>query len=191
MTGLMNKTLAWRQVRKNELLKAIRNVLIKLLFVFGPLSVGIGAESLTNKTAKPHPETRMKPFCEYLNTENRWQGRQLRVLADVFRGAEILYRTPHEVIGTPYQRNQKGILDTYDILTASTDQEALEIIRKRGIDLIVLRPKSGEPQFYSNAEEESTFYQRLSQDMIPDWLRKVELPSDLSTSFLLFEVTGK
>jgi hypothetical protein len=54
--------------------------------------------------------------------------------------------------------------------------------------MIVLRPTSGEPQFYSKPEQASTFYQRLCKDTIPDWLRKVELPSGLSTSFLLFEV---
>jgi hypothetical protein len=144
-----------------------------------------------NKGAKPPPEIRMRPFCEYLNTEDKWRGRQLRILADLFQGAEILYRTQHEVIGTPYQRNQLGILDTYDIMTAGTDQEALELIRKRGIDMIVLRPTSGEPQFYSKPEQASTFYQRLCKDTIPDWLHKVELPSDLSASFLLFEVTGE
>jgi len=188
MTGLMNRVLAWRQIQKNELLKAIRNVLIKLFFVFGPLSLGIATEALLNKGAKPHPETRMRPFCEYLNTEDQWQGRQLRILADLFEGAEILYRTRHEVIGTPYQRNQLGILDTYDIMTAGTDREALELIRKRSIDMIVLRPTSSESQFYSKPEQASTFYQRLCKDMIPDWLRKVELPPDLSASFLLFEV---
>jgi hypothetical protein len=190
MTGLMNRILTWRQIRKSELLKAARNVAIKLLFVFGPLSLGVAAEVLLGSGAEPPPETHMRPFCEYLNTEDKWRGRQLRILADLFEDAEILYRTRHEVIGTPYQRNQLGILDTYDIMTAEADQDALELIRKRGIDMIVLRPGSGEPQFYSKPEQASTFYQRLCKDTIPDWLHKVELPSDLSASFLLFEVIG-
>lgn len=196
MTGLMNRALVWRQFKKNEILKAFRNILVKLLFVFGPLSLGIAAQVLADKSDKPHHEIRMEPFCEYLNTQDRWQGRQLRILADLFEGAEIIYRTPHEVMATPHatgtpSRNGQGILDTYDIMTAGTDQEALELIHKRGIDLIVLRPKSGEPEFYSRPDKASTFYQRLCEDKTPDWLHKVELPSNLSESFLLFEVTGK
>jgi hypothetical protein len=72
-------------------------------------------------------------------------------------------------------------------MTADTDEKALEIIKKRGIDLILLCPKSRESIFYSKPEQTSTFYKRLCDNMIPSWLRKVELPSDLSSSFLLFE----
>ena len=72
-------------------------------------------------------------------------------------------------------------------MTADTDEKALELIQRRKIDLILLCPKSSESIVYSKPEQTSTFYQRLCEDMIPNWLRKVELPSDLSSSFLLFE----
>lgn len=121
-----------------------------------------------------------------------WDGQDLLILTHVDFGAEILYRTEHKVLGTPHatgtpHRNGQGILDTYDIMTADTDEKALELIQKRKIDLILLCPKSTESVFYSKPGRESTFYQRLCEDMIPNWLRKVELPSDLSSSFILFE----
>jgi hypothetical protein len=126
-------------------------------------------------------------MCEYLDETEKWQRQNYRILTDIDFGAEILYRTRHEVIGTPYHRNSKGILDTYDIMTAETDEEALEIIQRRGIDLILLCPKSIESALYSKPEQSTNFYRRLCEDTIPNWLKKVELPSDLSSSFILFE----
>ena len=99
-----------------------------------------------------------------------------------------MYLADHEVIGTPYHRNSSGILDTYNIMTADTDEVALNLVRKRAIDLIMLCPFSYESVFYSRPEQKSTFYQRITDGRIPDWLKKVELPSDLSPSFTLFEV---
>jgi hypothetical protein len=72
-------------------------------------------------------------------------------------------------------------------MTAETDEKALEIIQKRGIDLVLLSPESSESTVYSKSEQTSTFYKRLREGMIPNWLKKVEIPSDLSSSFILFE----
>jgi len=70
------------------------------------------------------------------------------------------------------------------------DEQAHELIKRRKIDLILLCPKSPESAFYSKPGHESTFYKRLREGVIPNWLKKVELPSDLSSSFLLFETIG-
>ena len=138
-------------------------------------------------SVRSHKQVSLVLICEYLAEAEKWREQNYRIFTHVDFGAEILYRTQHEVIGIPYHRNGPGILDTYDIMTADTDEKALEIIQKRGIDLILLRPKSTESIFYSKPELASTFYQRLRDNIIPNWLREVELPSDLSSSFLLFE----
>ena len=151
--------------------------------------IGLLADAIFKKgdSEKKHHEISLIRICEYLTEAEKWRERNFRILTHIDFGAEILYRTQHEVIGTPYHRNSPGILDTYDIMTADTDQEALNLIRKRNIDLILLCPQSTESIFYSKPEQISTFYKRLLDDMIPNWLRKVELTSDLSSSFLLFE----
>ena len=131
-------------------------------------------------------------MCNYLAQAEEWNSQSLLILTHIDFGAEIIYRTEHKVLGTPHasgtlHRNGQGILDTYDIMTADTDEKALELMKKRKIDLILLCPKSAETAFYSKPGQTSTFYKRLLNDGIPNWLRKVELPSDLSSSFLLFE----
>ena len=150
--------------------------------------LGLLADAIIiGNSARSNQQVSLVRICEYLAEDVKWQKRSFRILAHVDFGPEILYLTQHEVIGTPYHRNGPGILDTYDIMTADMDEKALEIIQKRGIDLILLCPKSSESGVYLKSEQTSTFYKRLREDTIPNWLRKVELPSDLSSSFLLFE----
>jgi hypothetical protein len=70
---------------------------------------------------------------------------------------------------------------------ADMDKKALETVQKIKINLILLGPESSESKVYSKSEQTSTFSQRLREGIIPNWLKKIELPSDLSSSFLLFE----
>jgi len=172
---------------KTGFLKTVKNVFVVLIFCSGFMFLGLLADAIAGNSKRNNQQVSLVQICEYLSEDEEWQERSFRILAHVDFGPEILYRTQHEVIGTPYHRNGPGILDTYDIMTADTDEKALEIIRKRGIDVILLCPKSSESSVYSKSEQTSTFYRRLNEDTIPNWLRKVELPSDLSSSFLLFE----
>jgi hypothetical protein len=187
MAGLMNRILAWRQDQKSKLLRVAKNVLITLVFTVGLVFLSVAAEILTGGQIGPPNKTAMIPLCEYLNKANTSPARTLRILIHIDLGAEILYRTQHEVIGTPVTIRGRGMLDTYEIMTADSDQKALEMIRKRGIDTIVLCRTPAERSFFSKPEQASTFYQRLREGPVPQWLRKVKLPTNLS-SFMLFEV---
>jgi hypothetical protein len=133
-----------------------------------------------------HPA--LASICRYLTEAPPYAGHSLRILADVFWGGEILYRTPHEVIGTPYHRNTEGIRDTHSAFSAAMDDEALQVIRQRRIDLILVAPGSERVRrFYCRQEAGSTFYQRLCDGQVPDWCRPVRLPAGLD-SFRLFEI---
>jgi hypothetical protein len=187
MTALM--VLLRQKGPSTGFLKTLKNVFIVLVFSFGFLLLGLLADEIFQKgdSGENRDEVSLIRMCKYLTDSEKWRQRSFRILTHIDFGSEILYRTRHEVIGTPYHRNSMGILDTYEIMTADTDAEAHKLIQKRNIDLIMLCPKSSESAFYSKHGHESTFYKRLLNDTIPDWLRKVDLPADLSSSFLLFE----
>jgi hypothetical protein len=70
---------------------------------------------------------------------------------------------------------------------ADMDKKALEIVQKRKINLVLLGPESSELRVYSKSEQVSTSSQRLQESIIPDWLNRIEMPSDLSSLFMLFE----
>ena len=189
MTALM--ILLRQKGPKTGFLKTLKNTSIVFIFCMGFLILGLLAEVIFKKgdSEKSSQKFSLIGMCEYLNEMEQFRKGNCRILTYIDYGAEILYRTPYEVIGTPYHRNSSGILDTYDIMTAETDKKALEIVQKRKINLILLGPESGESRVYSKSEQTSTFSQRLREGIIPNWLKKIELPSDLSSSFLLFETT--
>jgi hypothetical protein len=186
----MNIVLTRQQGHKVVLWTALRKSVVILAFCAGFLFLGLLAEIILKRdgAARGRQKTSIVRLCDYLNEEGNRRQRNLRILTHIDFGPEILYRTEHEVIGTPYHRNGPGIVDTYDIMTADIDEKALGLIQKRKIDLILLGPKSSVSAAYSESEQISAFHQRLRQDMIPRWLHKVELPPDLSSSFLLFEI---
>lgn len=193
MAELMCRTLARCRDYKNKLLMVTRNVLVKMTFILGLMFLGAAVDITFGSDTGTHQKISLIPVCNYLNETDKWQKREFRILTHIDFGEEILYRTPHEVIGTPTatgtsHRNGQGILDTFDIMTAENNEDALEIIRKRGIDLILICPAHPESQRYKSPEQISNFYTRLLQNEIPHWLRKVELPSNISSSFILFEI---
>ncbi|MFC1793237.1 hypothetical protein ACFL3Q_06580 [Planctomycetota bacterium] len=174
---------------KTGFLKTLKNVSIVLVFSSAFLLLGLLADAIFKKgdSEKKHQKVSLVRICDYLSQAEEWYGRDLLILTHVDFGAEILYRTEHKVLSTTHHRSGQEIWDTYEIMTADTNEKALELIQRRKIDLILLCPKSTESIFYSKPEKTYTFYQRLLDDKIPNWSRKVELPSDLSSSFLLFE----
>ena len=192
MAELLDRALKRLEGHKPGVMRVLKNVSVIAAFSATFFVLGLSAELVTgNEEIKIHGKSvPLAKMCQYLNEDQRWQGRNARILAHIDSGPEILYRTRHEVIGTPYHRNWKGILDTYDIMTAGTDETAHELVEHRKIGLILLSFDSPELGMYSKSAEKSTFYQRLRKNKCPNWLKVVELPLELSGSFELFEVTG-
>jgi hypothetical protein len=156
------------------------------MYLFLIASATVEAVARTNSGERPRPSSLM-PVCRYLEQDEAWRDRPARILGQIFWGGEILYRTHHEVVATPYHRNAPGILDTCSVFMAPTDDEALQILRRRRVDLILLSPALPESRQYLGTAEAPTFYRRLRDGRLPPWCRKVDLPAGLS-SFLLFEV---
>jgi asparagine N-glycosylation enzyme membrane subunit Stt3 len=156
-----------------------------LLPISGPLVVHFAKKA---EPSTAHPQSSVRAMCRYLTTDTQWRGRKLRILAEINYGAEILYRTPHEVIATLYHRNWQAIADACAIMAARTDEEAQSRIRRRGIDLILLAPEASDESLFADQGQTSTFYRWLCDGELAPWCRPVQLPDDLS-SFRLFAIT--
>ena len=170
----------------------LRQLTVNIGIMGGFLLLALSGSAIDRFTGKGEStDTRssfsVKAMCEHLAAEQRWQGRPHRIVTHIFWSGEILYRTPHEIVGSCYHRNTRGILDTHATFSAQTDEQAREIIEKRRVDLILLDPESAERRLYCK-EDSSTFYRRLCDGHVSEWCRRVELPADLG-DFLLFEVT--
>ena len=130
------------------------------------------------------------PLSQHLNVPTGLGNQERTIMSFVDFGPELLYRTRHRVIATPYHRNAAGIVDTHRVLSDSTDEEARRILQKRQVDLILICQTSPtEGHFYEPPGDVHTRYEQLRDGQIPSWLQPVTLPPKLSGSFKLFALT--
>ncbi|MHC4457500.1 MAG: hypothetical protein ACYS0I_10495 [Planctomycetota bacterium] len=189
MTELLCQLRKYRKEQGTVLWRTIRNSVMTLFFAMGFLYAGELAEKMTGRsgTGKNLQKPSMTQICGFLDDLQVSGTRALQIMSNPFDGAEILYRTDCKVVPTANTYGQ-GMLDTYDVLTAETDDVAFEILQKLRTDMILLCPTSMESVMYKKPGQTSTFYQRLCDGKIPPWLKKAQLPDELSSSFFLFEV---
>lgn len=111
--------------------------------------------------------------------------RQL-VMAFTDYGPELLFRTPHSVLSIPNHRPQQGYRTTFDVMTATSADTAREILRTRGVDLVLVCTDTVESSFYGDGPD--SFHRRLTTSTPPAWLREVPLPERETPPFRLYEV---
>ncbi len=110
-----------------------------------------------------------------------------RIMSFAFFGTELLYRTPHAVVGTSFHHAAEGLRDTYDFFRATDDRVARRILAVRGIDLVMICPAAAEAALYRAAPGDgATLLDRIEAGAPPVWLVPVMLPSALASDFLLF-----
>jgi hypothetical protein len=112
-----------------------------------------------------------------------------RILTHLDLSAELMYRTPHETVATPYHRNTAGILDDFHVMEAQDDAVVQAILRRRGVTLILVCPTLDESQAYYERGTPGTLYERLIENRPPTWLKPVELPMPLREDFQLWAVS--
>jgi hypothetical protein len=135
----------------------------------------------------------MSQFCEYLNHDPYFVEKPRRVLTSFNIGPLLLYKTKHEVIGTPSHRNVSGILDTYHIMNARNESDAHMIINKRGIQVILIgRPAYGIYDFFIDINnvknQDDIFHHQLWKGKIPVWLQLYPVPKYLEGKIKVFKV---
>ncbi len=185
--AVLEHTLGWKggplvAGGKVPLLRAPLVALI-VLAPFGGAWMGaeIGARwAVGMATAElPHPRAQ----CPWvvatgaLNDLSAELGRPLVIFAQIHQGPEILYRTRHRVIGTPYHRNTAGIVDTAAVFMGENMAEVRGILNRRAVDVVAICADNVEQRHYLKAPGD-TLMRRLVEANPPEWLKKMALPSD-------------
>ncbi len=201
LMGLVIVTLvvrARRRLDRDTLAGAVARALVTVGLLVGFSAVGLalyqGIPAVAGVPAAAKGTggviCRLKDMAAYLDRPGGFGRRRHTILATVDYGPELLYRTRHAVIATPYHRNP-GIIAAHRILTAGTDRESRRLIEARGIDLILLCPSAPEQRYFSSpGGARTTLYRRLAAGRAPAWLGRVALPAELAGSFRLYEVIG-
>ena len=103
------------------------------------------------------------------------------ILTHPYISAELLYRTPHSMVGPFFHRNTAGVSDTLAILMAKDDQTARAVIARRGIEWILLCSDL-------TTTDPAAFHSRLLAGHRPSWLRPVALDLAPEENFSLYQV---
>ena len=187
----VRRTLEWVESRWPNKWGEVASLLLVLLMVFWPLTVG------TAMTLGESPREistlgggcALLPLTEYLNGQEPNAPISKTILAFKDFGPELLYRTSYNVIATPMHRNQEGLRDMLSIMSAGDQATASSIIHRRNVDRILLCLHSMEEHtVFGGSLAQDTFYKSLLKGDFPEWIREVKLPEHLQASFKLFEV---
>jgi hypothetical protein len=189
---LFDRFLRWTGTIDTDLLRGfLRGSFISILVV-GPLVVGntlmARPTNHTDAAGQSLSGCDAGAVAAYLESDPRWRMAPQTILAFMDIGPELLYRTRHRVIGTPYHRNGDGIFDGHRMLATGDLAEARALAEQRRVDLILLCQSSAERAFYAAAEGEENLYALLDRGTPPGWLSAVELPPTLRDTARLYQV---
>ncbi len=143
----------------------------------------IGALSAASQ-AQRHQRCNVPAVSAYLNGLHE-SGRPDDILFTYLNwGSELVWRTPYNVVGAPYT-NLASLTDTAKLFHATADTDAADVVRQRGIDLILVCTGSFEQYPSSGA---ANLHDRLLAQSPPPWLAPIDLPAHLAPAFRLYRV---
>lgn len=128
---------------------------------------------------------RWRAIAPYLNSTDFADGTPQTIFNFIHTGPEILYRTPHRVVGTPYHRNTQGLLDTFNVLSNTDLSESKAVLAARKVNFMLLCVNSVEEEMMLDYPGD-TLMRRLTSSNPPPWLQKTPLPDGLDASFRLY-----
>ncbi len=129
----------------------------------------------------------LRPLCADLDDPAIVGSAPATVLAAIDLGPEIVYRTRHRVVATPYHRQLQEIRDVYDVLHGVDLASVAAILATRAVDLVVVRRVATGPTFVDPGAP-APFGERLLRGERLPWMRPVPLGRAASSPVFLFRV---
>ncbi len=186
LAWLLGRVLARSAGIASTPLRSLARVAAVSGFAVGPLAAGSIALAWTD-TSDGQAACSAGELARVLDDRPGREGAPGIVLAPMFWGPEILFRTRYDVVATPYHRNDEGIRTSHDIMAARDETEARRLLASRGIGWVAIclgepwspRVPEGDPEVFAG---------RLRGGALPTWTRPVALPGDLAGRYRLLEV---
>lgn len=112
------------------------------------------------------------------------------LMTEVDFAPELLYWSKASVVAGPYQRNKDGLSDVYTFFGArgEDDAEAQAILKRRGIDRVMVCQTGPISDQVPDDPKAETLYARLLDGKPPAFLEKTAWPKDVQTGFALYAV---
>ena len=110
------------------------------LLLLGPGLAGLGVAALAGRSSFEREVATVRGTCAVRDALPALGRPPTVVIANLNFGPELLWRTPHGVLGTPFHRNRDGILDGVAFFAAVDDRAAQAIAARRGAGLVLFCP---------------------------------------------------
>jgi len=182
---LLTRILDWRGGPVRAGVPVLRTPLF-LAVALGHIAAGAAADAGIEDETPPLRQTcRWRDIQPFLDSAAFGGGEPQTIFNFAHNGPEILYRTQHRVIGTPYHRNTQGILDSYAVLGGTDMAQAQAILQRRGADYLLTCVGSMDESLLLR-EPGDILIRRLVENRPPPWLVQAPLPDGLERYFRLY-----
>ena len=190
LAEMIGRLLNWSRHGPRRTLALLTACSTALLLISGGFVAGGYLMSLSASAshAAAAPQCRISRIASLLNDPAGLGATRLTIAGLPDYGPEILYRTRHAVVGSPYHRNGPGIWDSYRLFAAPKNEESREIIARRGIGLLLICPTRAERQFFTQETGNDNLYTRLTAGRMPPWLAQMPIDPEQTDGFRLFRV---
>lgn len=160
--------------------RSVYRVSSLMVILFGFLLIG-SIFLMVDKDSKGSDDLKVDiaELCKWINQNDELADSTQTLLTFIDYGPEILYRTSHQVIATPYHRNDLGILFAYDVMNATDEKVVREQLDARAVTLIVVSSALVEKNYYGENESGATFYEQLVSGNPKIRLIEMKLPKEI------------
>ena len=151
--------------------------------VLPPRLMDIAGGSASEEGAAPGCD--LKQAAAFLSDPAGLGAKVRLIAAPIDEGAELLFRTPHDLLAGPFERDAGGNLDLFDLFTARSDEAAHAIALRRHVDIIMFcRPEA--VMWLPN--DPASFISRLEKGYRPSWLTPLGAP--VGSGYRVYAVRG-
>jgi hypothetical protein len=186
LAALLSQALGYaKELRVVPIVRAAAAVAIGVAFFLWPVAF-LALPTPPDPVEESKEACRPGPVVRPLSDLRGPRGRAARVLAPIFWGPELLFRSNVDIVAGPYHRNASGMLYSYGVMAAMDPKDAMAALRERGIDFIVMcRAQDWIPRV--PADSAGTFYHSLVQGSLPPGLLPVSMPG-VPSQYRLYRV---
>ena len=161
-----------------------------LALALAPSSSSATTAAKTAETAGPVLAERSCPIdriAAWLDDPAGMGGRPRLILAHFNHGPELLYRTGHAVVASPYHRNAAGLRDAHEAFGSTGAAAARRVVERRAVDLLLIC-RAGPAVAHFSLVNPEAFALELAAERYPAWLAPVDLPEPLARDVLVYRV---
>jgi len=186
---VLQRILDWNGGPKSGDTPLLRVPLFLMVALGHILAASVLNLALPQEEKPPFKACQWRDIAPYLVSDAFANGQPQTFLTFIHEGPEVIYRTPHRVIGTPYHRNSHGLLDTFAAFMSTNEAESKAVLVERRVDYVLTCIGSVEENFFLKFKGD-TLMRKIAAGQPPAWLEPAPLPDGLETQFHLYKFEG-